>query len=67
MKGQIMGSTSLPTGQQVRTAGELRDDMIKVVTDANELIAAVPALYEKLGAVGLKPSTLKPITAVPPR
>jgi hypothetical protein len=64
LKGQIMGSTSLPTAQQIRTAGELRDDMAKVVQDANELIAAVPGLYEKIGAAGLKPAALKPLNAV---
>jgi hypothetical protein len=64
LKGQIMGSTSLPTAQQVRNAGELREDMVKVVQDANDLIAAVPGLYEKIGAAGVKPSQLKSIPAV---
>ena len=67
LKGQIMGSTSLPTAQQVRTASELRDDLNKVVQDANELIAAVPALYEKIGAAGLKPAALKPLNVIPAR
>jgi photosystem II stability/assembly factor-like uncharacterized protein len=62
LKGQIMGSTSLPTTQQVRTAGELREDMLKLVQETNDLIASVPALYDKLGAAGLKPASLKPIT-----
>ena len=63
LKGQIMGSTSLPTTQQVRTAGELREDMLKLIQETNDLIASVPALYDKLGAAGLKPASLKPITA----
>ncbi len=61
VKGQIMGSTSMPTAQQIRTAGELREDMMKVVTDTNDLIAAVPALYDTLGASGAKPAALKTI------
>jgi photosystem II stability/assembly factor-like uncharacterized protein len=63
LKGQIMGSTSLPTTQQVRTAGELREDMLKLIQETNDLIASVPALYDKLGAAGLKPASLKLITA----
>ena len=63
LKGQIMGSTSLPTAQQMRTAGELREDMVKLIQETNDLIASVPALYDKLGAAGLKPASLKPITA----
>jgi photosystem II stability/assembly factor-like uncharacterized protein len=63
LKGQIMGSTSLPTTQQVRAAGELREDMLKLIQETNDLIASVPALYDKLGAAGLKPASLKPITA----
>ena len=60
-KGQIMGSTSLPTAQQVRSAGELREDMVKLVSDTNDLIAAVPAMYDALGATGAKPAVLKPV------
>ena len=65
-KGQIMGSTSLPTAQQIRSAGELREDMVKLVTDTNELIAAVPAMYDALGAPGAKPAALKPVGPMPP-
>ena len=64
-KGQIMGSTSLPTAQQVRSAGELREDMVKLVADTNELIAAVPAMYDALGATGAKPTALKPVGPLP--
>jgi hypothetical protein len=60
-----MGSTSLPTGQQIRQTGELREDLTKVVQDVNDLIAAVPAFYEKVGAAGLKPTALK--TIPPPK
>jgi photosystem II stability/assembly factor-like uncharacterized protein len=64
-KGQIMGSTSMPTAQQVRIAGELREDMVKLVADTNDLIAAVPAVYDALGAPGAKPTALKPIGPLP--
>ena len=30
MKGQIMGSTSMPTAQQIRSSVELREDLTKV-------------------------------------
>ena len=64
-KGQIMGSTSLPTAQQVRASVELREDLAKVITDTNELIAAVPAIYDALGASGAKPTALKPVGPMP--
>src|SRR6185436_9047983 len=65
-KGQIMGSTSLPTAQQMRSGVELREDLTKVVADTNELINAIPAIYDALGASGAKPTALKPVGPVPP-
>jgi photosystem II stability/assembly factor-like uncharacterized protein len=65
-KGQIMQSTSLPTAQQIRSAGELREDLAKVITDTNELITAIPAIYDALGASGAKPAALKPVGPIPP-
>ena len=65
VKGQLMGSTSMPTAQQIRAAAEARDDMMKVVNDTNDLIAAVPALYDALGAPGAKPAALKPVGPLP--
>jgi len=64
-KGQIMNSTSMPTVQQIRVAGELREDMVKLVDDTNALIAAVPAVYDALGASGAKPTALKPVGPMP--
>ncbi len=61
VKGQLMGSTSMPTAQQIRQAGELREDMDKVIADTNALIAAVPAIYDALGAGGVKPASVKPV------
>ncbi len=66
IKGQIMGSTSLPTAQQTRSSAELRDDLTKVIADTNELIAAIPAIYDALGASGVRPTSLKPVGPVPP-
>jgi photosystem II stability/assembly factor-like uncharacterized protein len=65
VKGQIIGSTSLPTAQQVRSNVELREDLTKVVADTNALIAAIPAIYDALGASGAKPAALKPIGPLP--
>ena len=65
VKGQIMGSTSMPTAQQVRSGTELREDMDKVIADTNALIAAVPAIYDALGASGVKPAALKPVGPLP--
>ena len=62
-----MGSTSLPTAQQIRSSVELREDLTKLVADTNELINAIPAIYDALGASGAKPATLKPVGPVPPR
>jgi hypothetical protein len=65
VKGQVMNSTSMPTAQQIRQAGELREDTEKVVADTNALIAAVPAIYDALGASGVKPAALKPVGPLP--
>ena len=56
-----MNSTSMPTAQQIRQSGELREDMMKLVTDVNDLINAVPGIYDALGASGAKPAALKPL------
>jgi len=61
-----MQSTSLPTAQQVRSAAELREDLAKVITDTNDLITAIPAIYDALGATGAKPTALKPVGPIPP-
>jgi len=66
VKGQIMGSTSMPTAQQMRSSVELREDLTKAVADTNELIAAIPAIYDALGASGAKPTALKPVGPIPP-
>jgi hypothetical protein len=67
VKGQVMGSTSLPTAAQVRSSVELREDLTKLVADTNELIAAIPAIYDALGAAGARPTPLKPVGPVPPQ
>jgi len=65
-KGQIMGSTSMPTAQQMRSSVELREDLTKAIADTNELIAAIPAIYDALGASGAKPTALKLVGPIPP-
>ena len=61
LKAQIMGSTSAPTAMQIRSATEAREDLTKAVQEVNDLIAAVPQIYDKLGAAGLKPAALTAI------
>ena len=61
LKGQVMNSTSLPTAMQIRSAADAREDLMKAVQETNDLIAAVPQLYEKLGASGLKPTAITQI------
>jgi photosystem II stability/assembly factor-like uncharacterized protein len=64
VKGQIMNSHSLPSEQQMRALTEGRGDLAKVVQETNALIASFPALFEKIGAGGLKPAALKPVRTV---
>ena len=56
-----MASTTLPTTMQIRSATEAREDLTKIVQEVNDLITAVPQIYDKLGASGLKPGGLAPI------
>jgi photosystem II stability/assembly factor-like uncharacterized protein len=61
LKAQMMGSTSAPTAMQLRSATEAREDLAKVVQEVNDLMTAVPQIYEKLGAAGLKPAALSAV------
>ena len=61
LKAQMTGSTSAPTAMQLRSATEAREDLGKVVQEVNDLMAAVPLIYDKLGASGLKPVALTTI------
>jgi hypothetical protein len=63
-KGQIMSSHSLPTEQQMRVLSDGRGDLAKVIQETNALIAAIPGLFDKIGASGLKPAALKPLRPV---
>ncbi len=59
VKGQIMGSTSLPTATQQRQVTEAREDLAKVIEDVNGVITtSMPALYKQIGA---QPTPLKPL------
>ena len=63
-KGQIMNSHSLPSEQQMRVLTDGRGDLAKVIQETNALIAAIPSLFDKIGASGLKPAALKPLRPV---
>ncbi|HXG90665.1 MAG TPA: hypothetical protein VNJ02_20285 [Vicinamibacterales bacterium] len=63
-KGQIQNSHSLPSEQQMRVLPDGRGDLAKVVQEVNALIAAMPGLFDKIGAGGVKPATLKPVRPV---
>ena len=65
LKGQIMGSTSLPTETQVRVNSEVRAASAKVIDDVNSAVAKFPALYKELATSGIYPLPLKPIGKVP--
>jgi hypothetical protein len=39
--------------------------MTKVIADVNELITAIPAIYDAMGASGAKPAALKPVGPLP--
>jgi hypothetical protein len=56
----------MPTAQQIRSSTEMREDLTKVIADTNELITAVPAIYDALGASGAKPAALKAVGPIPP-
>jgi photosystem II stability/assembly factor-like uncharacterized protein len=59
VKNQVIGSTSLPTTQQLRQATELREDLAKVIEDVNGAITtSMPTLYKSLGA---QPMPMQPI------
>ena len=63
-KGQIMGSHSLPSEQQTRALTQGREDLSRVISDTNALIATMPTLYDKIGAGALKPAAIKPVRPV---
>ena len=65
VKGQLLGSHTLPSEQQMRGLTEGREDLTKAIADTNALIAKLPALYDQIGAGGLKPAALKPVRTVP--
>jgi photosystem II stability/assembly factor-like uncharacterized protein len=64
LKGQIMGSTSLPTETQTRMTGEVRTAASKVIDEVNAAVAKFPALYKELATSGMYPMPLKPIGKV---
>ena len=63
-KGQIAGSHSLPSEQQMRALTQGREDLSRVIADTNALITTMPTLFDKVGAGALKPAALKPVRPV---
>jgi photosystem II stability/assembly factor-like uncharacterized protein len=64
-KSQIMGWTAAPSAQQVQLAREIREQLIKLITDLNDAITtAIPALYKTLSDNKIQPPPLKPIPPV---
>ncbi len=62
VKGQVMGSTSLPTATQQRQSTEAREDLAKVIEEVNTVITtSMPALYKQIGA---QATPLKPLRAL---
>jgi hypothetical protein len=60
-----MGWTAAPSAQQVQLARESREQLIKLITDLNDVITtAIPALYKTLSDNKIQPPPLKPIPPV---
>ena len=59
-----MNSHSAPSTQQTRVLHEGREDLAKLIAETNTVITAMPGLYEKLGASGVKPAALKPVAGL---
>jgi len=61
--GNIDGSTTAPTEDQLRQLGELRQEVPGVIAQVNALIARLPALYKLLADAGIFPVVPKPVGA----
>ena len=65
VKNQVLGSTSAPTEMQTRAVRDLREDLAKVITEANTMISSVmPGVYKALAEHNLQLSPLKPLRAI---
>lgn len=63
-KAQLMNAHSLPSEQQTTALTLGREDLSRVISDTNALIATMPTLYDKVGAGALKPPALKPVRPI---
>jgi hypothetical protein len=62
LKSQIMASTSLPTEIQMTTSRLVRDDLAKVIDEANAVISThMPAYYRTVNAGTYLPNPIKGI------
>jgi hypothetical protein len=61
LKGQIMGSTSLPTEVQTRQTAESRALLLKTIESANAMIGKLPGLQKTMAEQGVFPAPPKPI------
>ena len=63
LKGQIMGSTSLPTETQMRQLADGRKALVSAIDEANAVIAKASALYQTLAASNVLMEIPKPIVS----
>jgi hypothetical protein len=61
MKGQIMGSTALPTNTQMMQVREIRAALPGLIDQANSAVAKVPALVKDLVGAGAIFPAIKPV------
>jgi photosystem II stability/assembly factor-like uncharacterized protein len=61
LKGQVMGSTSLPTEVQQRQLRELRAALPQAGADVNGLVSRFASLLDELGRNGIYPKVPKPV------
>lgn len=61
MKGQIMGSTAVPTNTQMMQVREVRAALPGLIDQANAVVAKVPGLVKNLVGTGSMFPALKPV------
>jgi hypothetical protein len=65
VKNQVLGATSAPTEMQLRAVRDLREDLAKVIADANTMISSVmPGVYRTLAEHNLQITPLKPLRTI---
>ena len=61
LKQSVLAATALPTHQQMRQLGEVRDELPKAVADVNALLAKLPGLWAEMAQAGIFPGVPKPV------